>query len=246
MRAEAERVAARFYEGLWGVLARHLRVPREPPTLPATPAGPAVSFRPDPAFLDWLKWHFWIGCAVFDVLVLGGWIAVTVAIPLLGLVLLIPALAITVVPNLYAWVALHLRFDTTWYVMTDRSLRTRRGIWHLHEVTITFENVQNVKVVQGPLQRLCGVSSVVVETAGSGVGAGHDHSGSLVSNQGVIEGIKNAAEIRDTILARVRASGGAGLGDVDGQDGARRAGFGRAHVALLREIRDEVRELARA
>ena len=81
--------------------------------------------------------------------------------------------------------ALHLRFDTTWYVMTERSLRIRRGIWVIREMTITFENVQNVKVQQGPLQRFFGISSLVVETAGGGSaepGKGH------AANQAIVVG----------------------------------------------------------
>jgi uncharacterized membrane protein YdbT with pleckstrin-like domain len=45
----------------------------------------------------------------------------------------------------FAYIAIHLRYDTTWYVHGDRSLRIRRGIWVIHETTLTFENIQNVK-----------------------------------------------------------------------------------------------------
>ena len=64
--------------------------------------------------------------------------------------------------------AMHLRYDTTWYVLTNRSLRIRRGIWMIHETTITYENVQNVSVNQGPLQRIFGIADVLVQTAGGG------------------------------------------------------------------------------
>ena len=63
------------------------------------------------------------------------------------------------------YVALHLRYDTTWYVVTDRSLRIRRGIWVIEETTITFENVQNVSITQGPLERAFGIATLVVDTA---------------------------------------------------------------------------------
>ena len=46
--------------------------------------------------------------------------------------------------------------------------RIRRGIWIIHETTITFENVQNVVVQQGPLQRWYGIANVLIETAGGG------------------------------------------------------------------------------
>ena len=63
-------------------------------------------------------------------------------------------------PDVFAYVGIHLRYDTTWYVLTDRSLRIRRGILTIHETTISFENVQNVEVRQGPLQRYFGIADV--------------------------------------------------------------------------------------
>ena len=63
-----------------------------------------------------------------------------------------------------------LDYELRWYLITDRSLRIREGIWSVREITLTFANVQNVSVTQGPVQRLFGVSEVVVETAGGGGG----------------------------------------------------------------------------
>src|SRR5690606_13139102 len=108
-------------------------------------------------------------------------------------------------PDVVAYVAIHVRYDTTWYVMTDRSLRIRRGVWIIHETTITFENVQNVRVEQGPVQRHFGIANVVVETAGAPKLSQHGQSGAG-ANQGVIEGVVDAAGIRDRILARLRQS----------------------------------------
>src|SRR5690606_33015047 len=97
--------------------------------------------------------------------------------------------------------------------MTDRSLRIRRGIWDIMEHTITFENVQNVSVSQGPLQRYFGIATIIVETAGSSSGEGENvHA---IGNKAILEGIDNPEEIRDLIMERVRASRSAGLGDDD-------------------------------
>ena len=65
-------------------------------------------------------------------------------------------------------IAIHLRYDTTWYVLSDRSMRIRCGILNIYETTITYENIQNVSIHQGPLQRYDGFSDVHVETAGGG------------------------------------------------------------------------------
>ena len=63
---------------------------------------------------------------LIDVLILIGWIAITVASPLIGMITAIPALVLAVVPEIVAYLAIHLRYDTTWYVVSERSLRTRR------------------------------------------------------------------------------------------------------------------------
>jgi membrane protein YdbS with pleckstrin-like domain len=115
-------------------------------------------------------------------------------------------------------------------------MRIRRGIWQIHETTITFENIQNVTVNSGPLERFFGIANVIVDTAGGGM-HGKDGEGKKAADfhQGVIEGIDNAEEIRNLILNRVRRSRSAGLGDES-------AGHGLAwspeHIAALREIRD--------
>jgi membrane protein YdbS with pleckstrin-like domain len=234
MKRSFERTARWMYRGLWGVLVDLFRVPHHAPTLPVAADEQVDSFQPAEGFLKYLQFWFWILLLLTDIAILVGWVAVTAHKPWLGALLLLPALVLAVVPDILAFVAIHLRFDTTWYVMTDRSLRIRRGIWIIHETTITFENVQNVKIKQGPVQRAFDISNIIVETAGAGESEKHGS----VANQGIIEGISNAAELRDRILARMRGTTSAGLGDED--EARRGAGLSEAHVAVLREIRDEV------
>ena len=81
--------------------------------------------------------------------------------PWLGALLALPAAAVAILPDIVAYVAIHLRYDTTWYVIGRRSLRIRRGIWIINETTITFENVQNIHITQGPLQRYFGIADLV-------------------------------------------------------------------------------------
>jgi hypothetical protein len=156
-------------------------------------------------------------------------------------------------PDIVAYVGIHLRYDTTWYVLTDRSLRIRRGILTIHETTISFENVQNVEVAQGPLQRYFGIADVIVQTAGGG-GAAHGHhkgqaGASLGPHIGILQGLDDAAAVRDQILASVERTRSAGLGDehpghLGAAPAAIAAGFSERHLGVLREIRDSVRRLA--
>jgi membrane protein YdbS with pleckstrin-like domain len=231
--------AAWIYEGVWSVLTEWLRVPREPSTLPTSDGTSQRSFRPAPAFLGYLKLWFWIVAILVDLLILVAWIAITVSRWWVGLLLLPVAVVLAILPDVLAYIAVHLRFDTTWYVMSDRSLRIRRGAWIVQEMTFTFENVQNVRVQQGPIQRLFGIASVMIETAGSGR---DDRGRGLgVSNRGVIEGVTDAAAIRDVIAARLRRSRTTGLGDEDETALPAGSAWTPEHVAVLREIRELVR-----
>ncbi len=189
--------------------------------------------------MSYLKFQFWVGLTLFDGLVVIVWFVIAVSSLLAGVLTALPALAIAVLPGMLAYLAIHLRYDSTWYVMTARSLRIRRGIWIIRETTITFENVQNVEVRQGPLQRFFGIADVLVQTAGGGgkQPAGQHGTETMTDHHGLIEGISHAAEIRDLILARLRRSRVAGLGDEPHHLPAG-AGWSAEHLAVLREIRD--------
>jgi membrane protein YdbS with pleckstrin-like domain len=213
--------------------------------LPALAGESIQSFRPAQGFLQYLKFQFWIALIVVDVLLVIGWLVLGVASPLAGVLITPLALFLIIAPDVVAYLAIHLRFDTTWYVLSDRSLRIRRGIWIIHETTITFENVQNVTISQGPLQRWFGIADVVVETAGGSGGRGEQHAGMAAGHQGMVEGLANAPQIRDLILSRLGHSRSAGLGD-DHATARPSAGifWSPAHLACLREIRDAVRGIA--
>lgn len=242
MSPHVERASRWIYGGLWGVLVRWFKVPDQPPALPAPSGETMESFRPAEGFLRYLKFLFWIALTAFDVPLIVVWIVVTIRYPVAGAILALPVLFLAIAPDILAYIAIHLRYDTTWYVMTSRSLRIRRGIWLLHETTITFENVQNVEIKQGPLQRYFGIADVHVDTAGGGGGekAGKHRSLASAGHRGLIEGVSDATRIRDMILARLKHSKKAGLGDehpTDHQNG----GWTEQHLVLLREIRDLVR-----
>jgi len=242
MSDQAVRATQWIYRGVWSVLTRWFRVPQGPPMLPVAAGDSAESFRPSPNFLRYLKLWFWLALLPIDVAILIGWIAVMAVAPWIGVALAPVALFLAVAPDVVVYVGLHLRFDTTWYVMTNRSLRLRRGVWVIQEVTITFENVQNVVVQQGPVQRFFGIANVSVETAGAG--ANPHTRGLQITNQGLIEGIGDPDRVRAIILARLRRSKTAGLGDeIESPDSVRLPFASPQHLRLLREIRDEVAAL---
>ncbi len=112
-----------------------------------------------------------------------------------------------------------LDWEMRWYIVTDRSLRIREGVVRVKEMTMTFANVQEVSIQQGPLQRLLGISDLKVRTAGGGAASGppakqrHQEAHSL--HIGYFHGVDNAGAIRDLILERLKQQRDAGLGDPD-------------------------------
>lgn len=240
MSRRVDAAAATIYEHVWNVLETWFKVPVEPPHLPAESPEDVKSFRPAPGFLRYLKFLFWFFLVLFDGAILFVWLVILIAVPWLGVLLALPAAAVAILPDIVAYVAIHLRYDTTWYVVGHRSLRIRRGIWIINETTITFENVQNIHITQGPVERYFGIANVIVETAGGGGGGHGKGEAALTTHLGMIEGIDNAQELRALIMGRLRQSKSAGLGDEEHAEAAHAPGFTAEHIAVLREIRDTV------
>jgi membrane protein YdbS with pleckstrin-like domain len=238
----AERRTAWVYSGVWAIVTGLFKVPRSGPSLPVGEGEQTETFHPARGYLGYLKFWFCLFLAGLVILLLILWTGIGASNPVAGLFLGPLFLFLMVAPPVVIFIAIHLRYDNMWYVLTSRSLRIRRGIWVITEMTFTFENIQNVKVKSGPLQRAFGIADVIVETAAAGKDAqGHKKA---VSNQGVIEGIADAPRIRDLVMSHVRRSRSSGLGDegIAAPTAATPAGpaWTAAHVKLLREIRDEL------
>ena len=78
------------------------------------------------------------------------------------------------VGRLIAGPLVKLDFEKRWYLVTDRSLRLREGIVHVNEMTITFANIQNISISQGPIQRALKIADLRVDTAGGANAVGRD------------------------------------------------------------------------
>lgn len=115
----------------------------------------------------------------------GGFGVLTVALILLGVVLLLIGAAV--------WGFLSWRATT--YRVAGGAFYLRRGVLQKSERTIPLEHVQSVDTVQGLVQRLFGVVELRVETAGGGV-EGSDASlaaldrGAADELRGALEGIR--------------------------------------------------------
>jgi uncharacterized membrane protein YdbT with pleckstrin-like domain len=100
-----------------------------------------------------------------------------------------------------------LNYRLRWYIITDRSLRIRTGVIFLEELTMTFSNIQEIRVTAGPVQNLLKIADVEVHSAGGATEKGDG------GHLGRFEGVSNANEIRDILVERLRQYRDSGLGE---------------------------------
>lgn len=247
-----------MYEGGKSLLLRLLRVPHEPHPPEGSP-GSLRTFRAAPAYykyrlLGWALANGWV--LVVALAAIGGLsagLAKSEAPP--GVVTALAVLEALGFAGLLAglvvsYLTLRLDYEMRWYMVTDRSLRIREGIWHVHEMTMTFANIQNISISQGPLQRLFGIADLRVQSAGGGgMGAAHagkGQPGMTDLHVGFFRGVENAEAIRDLVLHRLKLLRDAGLGDHDDDHSARPPAAAAGLIEALRELKDEAALLRQA
>ena len=94
---------------------------------------------------------------------------------------------------LFTFFAQRLDYRLRWYIVTDRSLRIRAGLWSVSETTMTFAKIQDLRITAG--------GSVSQE-----LGASPTHLARFA-------GIDNAEALRDLLLTRLKRYRDSGLGD---------------------------------
>ena len=162
-----------------------------------------------------------------------------------SLILGLPQLIILffLVGRLFSGLLVKLDFEKRWYLVTDRSLRLREGILNLREMTITFANIQNISISQGPIQRLLGIADLRVDTAGGSTSTpreGKRKSQSL--HTAFFRGVDNANAIRELIQNRLRALKDSGLGDREELVAGRPALTSAPAAQLLSALREVAAE----
>jgi membrane protein YdbS with pleckstrin-like domain len=188
-----------------------LQVPPEP----HPPAGSPDSLRIFRGGANFYKWSLlqWGGAQLLALLGLVLLLAVLLAAKAPPTAKAVLAGAVGLLGTLYlaqlflTYVSLRLNYRLRWYIVTDRCLRIRSGIWNIQELTMTFSNIQEIRVSRGPLQRILGLGDVQVSSAGGG--------GSVESTGHVARfaGIDNADAIRDLLVERLRQYRDSGLGE---------------------------------
>lgn len=140
-------------------------------------------------------WVMWIKALVAGALLLvAGFIAEPHLLQGTGLpagTLLAPLLLLLLYPM---FVAPFRRYRALGYALDQDELWAARGSWTRSETVVPLGRVQHIDVVQGPLERMFGVTRLVLHTAGT--------MNSLVVLPGLARGTAEA--LRDAIRARIR------------------------------------------
>lgn len=237
-----------MYRALSRVLLEFMHLPTRPPEPPSGGYKTVQIFRASPRWLTYRLLVFWLGVGFFAVSIMIALIATLVTAQLWAS-LFVACAALFVGALLCAsWFCVRFDYDLRTYIVTDRSMRVREGAWVFKEMTLTYANVQNVQVLQGPLQRLFKIEDLRVDTAGGGgmvKGEGAGTSGHSVT----LAGLENAREVRDLILSYVKDNArGSGLGDSDDPENSARGSrtSSREMIEALKSVRDSAALLRRA
>ena len=226
-----------MYDVLKSIVFPLLKVEESEPTPPAGSHDSFQVFRACSAFLSY-KLLFWKMYAAIWALSVAVVSAGLLLFNLWFIVLVIPLVLFAAFKAAVFYVTTRLNYDMRWYVITDRSLLIREGVWIVREITLTFANAQNVRITQGPLQRYFGFSNVEVDTAGGG--GGQHESQSTSPHRAVLRGLDQAAQVRDLVLEQLRKHRTTGLGDPDDHVAGSHLPF---DPGTLLEIWDEARKL---
>jgi len=232
-----------MYDVAKETVLRLFRAPIDPPDAPSGDHADVRVMRASPKLLAYNMLWLRVGAVALALFVIGAGVTA---------IFVLPALIVAAVVLLFFGPLLFVRYfcvrvdyELRYYVLTDRSVRVRQGAWLVEEKTITYANVQNVRVEQGPLQRMFGFSSVRIDTAGGGMVQAGNHA--MAQPHGVtLSGIEDAAAMRDSILEAVRRRTDAGLGDGDERAASVDGGWSPARIAALRDVAAGARALREA
>ena len=238
-----------MYDSIKSLLLKVLKVPPEP-TDPMGDVGSLVVFRASKNYYKYrlFMWAIgllvtWGGALIYLGLSYLGFVTDFRGDDTFGRVIFLVGEIIGVLGlllgTIWSYLMLRLDYELRWYKVTDRSLRIREGVMAVSEMTMTFDNIQNISLTQGPVQRYLNIADLRVETAGGG---GSQQSGSsgqetgMNMHVGYFRGIDNADDVLALMQTRLREARGSGLGDLDDEAEYETARSGHAPGALPAEV----------
>ncbi len=101
----------------------------------------------------------------------------------------------------FVWAKLTVHFYR--YELTEAGFRKESGVIYKKYVTVPYDRIQNVDINRGIIERLLGLSSLTIQTAGVGAAVG----------EGLLPGLSRevAEQLRDELIARARQPKNQGL-----------------------------------
>ena len=151
-------------------------------------------FKPSVALTTWFIIDFLLvillilTCTIVPVIIASASDWIITGLSLTGMLILIVIFV--------AWVRLY--YASMWYELKDDEMSWKRGVWFRRTGIVPYNRITNLDVIQGPVMRRLGISTLSIQTAG--------YSGQAVPEIR-IEGIEHADDLRELIRTLVRQSG---------------------------------------
>lgn len=121
------------------------------------------------------------------------------------------------------WIPLY--YHTMVYILTTTEISWRRGVWFRQTGIVPYNRITNIDIIQGPVMRYFGISSLRIQTAG--------YSAQAMAELR-LHGIERPEEVRDRILGYVRGSSPVATETLTQPE---KGDIGTQMLAELREIR---------
>jgi membrane protein YdbS with pleckstrin-like domain len=153
-----------------------------------------IPFKPSVALTTWFIIDFLLvillilTCTIVPVIIASESDWIITGLTLTGMLILIVIFI--------AWVRLY--YASMWYELKDDEMSWKRGVWFRRTGIVPYNRITNLDVIQGPVMRRLGISTLSIQTAG--------YSGQAVPEIR-IEGIEHADDLRELIRTLVRQSG---------------------------------------
>lgn len=137
------------------------------------------------------------------------------------------ALAVLIALPVYLWIG--MIYENFTFEFTDKDIIIREGVITRKTTVIPYARIQDIRSERTLVERLLGLATLEIETAGS----------SKVASETLIPGIANKNELIAELMELVeRAKGGTGLGEE-----ARLGAAPSAAPAVLSEILEELKSI---
>lgn len=104
---------------------------------------------------------------------------------------------------LIAEIFVHWAYKNWKYEFTEDSLKIEKGIIIKRYKSIPYQRIQNVDITRGIIARICGFSTIDIQTAGYSMHAGAGRNGMFSEGHIPAVSIQHAEEIRDFLIEKI-------------------------------------------